>query len=328
MKRTLNFLIILILLGFSIITLVIFVFVRLEGGREISLVNTIRLLALLSFNLLFNSLLFFLGFNFYKQIIKFLLIIGISSWILIASLRAVGIYTLPKHLLVFYDVIQMISYSILASGLILYTIHYIRKSSARLNDSKLFGKYHVHEGLVGILFLVVASFLIVIRSSLIPIAYVRWNLRIILAIVQGLILLFIYFGSFFFIRDWHDIVNLKFIELKSDQDESFPQCCNSSVIFRMTRDDLHFFKSPKFNYYSFGIVLSNLSIIAVIYGNQVLPVSIFYLESEVVILIGFFFCFGAGGFLGRDWLRTFKRFFPELYRQIEEAINDLSNEIE
>ena len=178
--------------------------------------------------------------------------------------------------------------------------------------------------LTGILFFMIAVFLLWILSSLIfldPPYYSRYHLY--LLITQILLFAFLYLGSFLFFRDWDDIVRLNFIENKKGANKLKKN--HSKVFNHITQADLHFFELPKLTIYPFGIILTILSLNTIFYGNYFFPSKIFKLNNEIVIYFGYFMSFIAAGITGKDWLRIFRRFYPEAYKEIEHIINEMKS---
>jgi hypothetical protein len=90
--------------------------------------------------------------------------------------------------------------------------------------------------------------------------------------------------------------------------------------------DLHFFKTPKLLLYPMGILITILSIHMVIYGDFFLPERIFKLNNEYLINLGYLFCYIAAALIGIDWLRIYKKLYPNDYQRIIDKIKLLENE--
>ncbi|TFG30485.1 MAG: hypothetical protein EU532_00845 [Promethearchaeota archaeon] len=224
-----------------------------------------------------------------------------------------------------WEILTLLSFSMIAAGLILYIIYYIKKITAKYEVATILGKYHIHEGLVGVLFLIIGVLLLILRLSLLYLNHPFYRrLSFILISVQIFSYIFLYLGSFFFFRDWRDILHLKFIEIKTKYNKNK---LNKRVpIFNnINIEDLHFFQLPKLIMYPFGIILTVLSITLVIYGMEVIPTQIFSANEEYIVHLGYLLCILAGGMIGIDWLRLFKRFYPEIYKQIQINIETLKN---
>ncbi|MFX1411967.1 MAG: hypothetical protein ACFFA6_16595 [Promethearchaeota archaeon] len=214
----------------------------------------------------------------------------------------------------------ILCFSMLSPGLTLNFMQYIKKTLNKNNDSKLFRNYHLHEGFVGILFVIIAIFLWIIRNLLIQHKIMKGELRIFLAIDTILLILFLFTGSFLIFRDWNDLVHLRLIKAKDDLCKNCYQNEVSSLFNQVTRESVNFFKFSKVLYYPFGILLNSFSISVIIHGTYFLPEEIFNLEQETVVLLGCICCFIAGGMIGRDWYRLFAKIYPELYQEIEREL--------
>jgi hypothetical protein len=227
----------------------------------------------------------------------------------------------------FWEIITLISFSMIAPGLIVYIIYDIKKITSKFEAATILGKYHLHEGFVGIIFLILGLFLLRLRSSLLFLSHPFYRISsLILLSVQIFSFIFIYLGSFFFFRDWRDIVHLRFIEVKT-KTETILNPTQTSVFNNITKENLNFFKIVKVVIYPIGIIITIFSVNMVIYGTDFLPYQIFNIANETVIQIGYLFCFIGGGLVGIDWYRIFKKFYPEIYKIIENQIIQLKNQI-
>lgn len=215
----------------------------------------------------------------------------------------------------------------IAPGLIVYIVYDIKKITSKFEAATILGKYHLHEGFVGIIFLIIGFFLLGLRSSLLFLSHPFYRRSsLILLFVQIISFVFLYLGSFFSFRDWRDIVQLKFIEIKSKTENKVQEAQNL-VFNHITEKELHFFKIPKLMIYPLGMVLTIFSVNMIIYGIDFLPYYIFNIADESVIQLGYLFCFIAGGLIGIDWLRILKMFYPKVYEEIEKEIIQLKNKI-
>jgi hypothetical protein len=177
----------------------------------------------------------------------------------------------------------------------------------------------VHEGFVGIIFIIMAVMLWLIRLVMIQHEVLKKSLRIFLALDMILLFLFLFSGSFLVLRDRRDILRLKFIERRQNQSESKI----SPVFNEISQDSIRFFKSPRGLYYPFGILLNSFALNMFIHSNDFLPKEIFDLNHETIVLIGFVLCFVAGGLIGIDWYRLFSKLYPELYEELEQILVEL-----
>ena len=60
----------------------------------------------------------------------------------------------------FWEIITFISFSMIAPGLIVYIIYDIKKITAKFEAATILGKYHLHEGFVGVIFLILGFLLL------------------------------------------------------------------------------------------------------------------------------------------------------------------------
>jgi hypothetical protein len=197
----------------------------------------------------------------------------------------------------------------------LYIIKYIKNNSNPQRKRKIIKKYHVHEGFVGIIFIIIALVLWLVRFLMIGHEVLVKDLRIFLAIDMILLYLFLFSGSFLVLRDRRDVFNLKFIEKRVDQQSKI-----SPIFNEITQDSVQFFKSPRGLYYPFGILLNSFALNMFIHGNDILPKEIFNLNHEIIVLIGILLCFCAGGMIGIDWYRIFSLLYPRLHQELEQIL--------
>ena len=269
----------------------------------------------------FYLLIFLIDFNLYIKIFNIIAPIGTLLWIGIYILEFFKIeldwwnWTTIRH------ISAILCLAILSPGLNLYIIKYIRNNSNPNRKWKIIKNYHVHEGFVGIIFVLIAFILWIIRLLMIQHEVLKKKLRIFLALDMILLFLFLFSGSFLVLRDRRDVIRLKFIEKRRNQ----PISKISPVFNEIAQDSVHFFKSPRGLYYPFGILLNSFALNMFIHGTDFLPKEIFDLNHETIVFIGFFLCFLAGGMIGIDWYRLFAKLYPRLYQDLEIILNDLRN---
>ncbi|MBN1216838.1 MAG: hypothetical protein JXA99_15535 [Candidatus Lokiarchaeota archaeon] len=186
-------------------------------------------------------------------------------------------------------------------------------------------KYHIHENLFGIILLAIGVIFMIMRVLLISHKIFENQLRLVLGFIVIFAFLLIYFGSFFLFRDWYDVKKLKFIEkiesLEKNVDKSPFQ--PKAIFHTIKKEDLQFFKHPNHILYSFGILLTSISLNMVTYGSLFLSEQLFHLNEENIALIGYFFVFLGGALIGIDWFRVIKRFYPKDYIDIKNQINKI-----
>jgi len=283
-----------------------------------------RMLVVFSFSALFISLMFLINLHTYRRIWSLILISAILGWVLIYSFQQVEIPIESDLFWKFWEILIFFTYSIIGPGLILYIIHYIEKKTEKFEEAKLFGVYHVHEGFVGIIFLILAILLLPLRDYMNGEEIFHDELIFLLGTIQIFIFASFFIGSFLMFRDWRDVLHLKFLEKKPSLENKNPRD-NSTIFLTITQEDLPFFKFFKLIIYPFGIILTNISINAIVYGSSFLPFEIFGLSYQEVVIFGFYFSLIAGGLIGLDWFRVFKRFSPEEYEELEQIIHNLKN---
>ena len=279
-------------------------------------INNAKILAILALNLLCFSLLFIVKINYYIRVFKIMLIafITISIYVLIQNMQ------LPRDIWNIWVFFIFLTFSMISPGLILMIIYYIRNQTSKFDNATLLGKYHIHEGFVGIIFLIIAISLFFINN--IPTSVNNVGFDIVSAVLQVMIFFFLFLASFFIIRDRVDVRKLKFIERK-DKTKGAGEGELNLVFNRISKEDLHFFKGKKFVYYPFGMFLTFLSINLITFVSGFVPIKYFNtLEYDInlILLIGYISCIAGGGLIGLDWLRLFRRYYPELYRDLEEVL--------
>ena len=326
MKRKYNFTVILILFCLSIISLFFYLHSRNVYALNSLEIIIIRIMMIVIFNLFFYSLIFLLDINVYRRIYVIILIIIALIWLYeLLSWAYLNISPISLSFGIFWETFVLLLFSLISQGLIIYSIYYVKKSTARYSEAKVFRKYHIHEGFVGFVFIIISLILLLIHSNLLFLTDILWKrFRIFLWLIQVFLFIFIYFGSFFIFRDWHDFKQFKLIEKRESTEKKTPGNI-SEVIERITMEDIHFFKFPKMIYYPIGIILTVISIYALIYGSYLLPIEILNIESEYFIYFGLFCSFIAGGMIGRDWLRIFRKIYPEIYIEIEKVLRNLDH---
>lgn len=322
MRKLWKYLLILTLCILSSIMLYYYFLNKITFSLNRDELRWIRISAIVLLNMLFCSLIF-LEINYYKQILAYLLIFVVIIWFLVLYFN---LASLSNRFWDYWEIIIIITFSMISPGIIVYIIHYIKKSTSRFEEFKIFGIYHLHEGFIGLLLIFLAIFFLWLRSNLLFLSgpyYSRYS--ILLLLTQILSFLFLYLGSFFFFRDWDDIIKLHLVE-KKKQSEKIKK--NQSTVFNhIDQADLHFFEYPRIKIYPIGIILTIFSLNTVIYGTTFLPLDKININNELVIFFGYVVSFIAGGIIGKDWFRIFRKFYPEAYQEIENIINKVKNEI-
>lgn len=317
-----------ILLGLIILTSISinnYLDARVNYYQFIDQIQIASMYAILFIDLLFFTLLFLIDFKIYKLVLKFILILAINLWgfVHFQNYFKDRIIPLPTSFWLFWDVLIMITYAFLASGIVLYAIHHIRHSTEKYEDNKLFGAYHVHEGFFGVILTIGGILLWILREMLQEIEIFKKDLEIVIAFMGYVLFGFLYVGGFLIFRDWHDVMHLKFLEKKDSREKNN----ETSIFSRIFQEDVHFFEMPKVSIYPIGIVLTLFSISALVYRNNFLPETIFYLNGNIILIIGYILSFIAGALIGKDWLRVFRRYYLDEYQEIKARLDFLREEI-
>ena len=279
-----------------------------------------RLITIIYFVLSFYILFFLMNYKFYSLFFIFIIISGTLIWIILYLLDFFKINLSFWNLSTIRTSAAILGICIISPGFTLYIMKYIKNHSNQNEKGKIFRNYHIHEGFVGIIFVIIAFFLLMIRYLLIQYEVMREELRIFLAITMILLYLFLFSGSFLIFRDRRDIIKLKFIEqreIKINNNDAW------TVFNPITAESVQFFKSPKLLFYPFGILFNSFSVNMLIHGTLFLPEKIFGLKHEIVVFIGFILCIISSGIIGVDWYRLFAKIYPKLYQEIEQVLNGL-----
>lgn len=282
-------------------------------------INLNKILAILILNLVFFSLLFMIKISYYVRVFELLLIV----FVLLSIIVLIQNMKLPRDLWTIWDFYVLIVTSMLSPGLIIMIIYYIRNKTSKYDNAKLFGKYHIHEGFVGIILLILAISLILIRINTASIIVSGFN--ILSAILQIFIFIFLYLSSLLIFRDWKDVTKLKFIE--REDNISVNRDSREDIVFNhIGKEDLPFFSMKRFIYYPLGMILTFFSINLITFVSGYIPTKFFLAfeyDTDLILVIGYICCIFGGCLIGLDWFRLFKRFYPELYRDLEVVLNKL-----
>lgn len=270
------------------------------------------------FIFLFFILLFIINLRVYNIIFMLIIVVGTPLWIILYFFEFLKIEMNFWNWPAVREIASIVCFSVLTPGLSLNFIKYIKNNSNMVEKGKLHKKYHIHEGFVGIIFLIFALFLWIIRYYLIQNKIMKNELRIFLALDMIPLILFLFSGSFLVFRDWRDLLRLKFIEREKKEIGNR----TSSIFNPITKDSITFFKSPRIVLYPLGILLSSFSINMFIHGNLFLSYEIISLTHETIVFIGIVLCFIAAGLIGIDWFRYFGKVYPDFYQEIAQILDD------
>ncbi len=314
----------LILLGGTTISILgLFLILNLVEIHNSFTINFFRMITIIITSIFFNIFLFLIDFNLFKKLFYILFSISVSFWSLMVIFIILDLRRVISTLEIYYELFKLIIYSLLGPGIISFTIYYIRTHSSTIRRYVSYGRYSLHEGFVGLIILLIAACLLIYRSTLIPAGYKKIETVIILSFLQVFILLFLFFAGFLIFRDINDILHFKFVHKDFNSQDSIPENFNFEGKIQIKIKDIPFYKLNKKMIFPIGIALLSFSINAMIHGTDFLPKAIFHLHNEEIISLGFIFCFSSGALLGRDWLRLFKIFYPELFNYLNTLLNKL-----
>ena len=284
---------------------------------ELTLIRGISISLL---NLLFYGIVLVTTIRTYRIIFASVAVFGIVAWNISHLNNTLELGLLSNVFDDFLEIILFISTAVIAPGLLVLIAYYIKKYTSKF-ERNFIGKYHIHEGFFGILLILLAIFLFIIRTIVIQFEVFLNELKVFLAVIMIFLYFFLFFGGFFILRDIKDIVHLNFIKKieKSPSNEGQP----SRVFNSINRDNLSFFQVSKLPIFPIGIIMTSLSFSMIIYGIKFIPRE--FLSSELTLNYGYLFSLLAGGIIGFDWLRIFKWFYPIYYAEIERKIVELKN---
>jgi len=304
----------------SFIVLYYFFYYNQVYESDSSEIKVNRMITIICFILIFYIPFLLINYKFYSLFFIFIIISGTLMWIILYLLDFFKINLSFWNWSTIRNSAAFLGICIISPGFTLYIMKYIKNHSNQNDKGKVFRNYHIHEGFVGIIFVIIAFFLLMIRYLLIQYEVMREELRIFLAITMILLYLFLFSGSFLIFRDRRDIIKLKFIEqreIKINNNDAW------TVFNPITAESVQFFKSPKLLFYPFGILFNSFSVNMLIHGTLFLPEKIFDLKNEIVVLIGFILCIISSGIIGVDWYRLFAKLYPKFYKEIEQVLNNL-----
>ena len=313
--------ILLSIIALSSFTHVSFQYSSISIEIKIAMMNTI-----LFFFVLFYVLMFIIDYNLYIITCACVIIIGIPSWIYIyyIELNFGDIFLLSTEMI--ENIIAILCFSILSPGLTLFIIQFIRRKTSKYEENRILGTYHVHEGFIGVLLIVIAFFLWIIRILLIQREIFKTTLRVFLGLDMIVLFVVLYCGSFLVFRDWRDVLHLNFFEKKEENNDIInnnEKNNNSTVFNHISSDSIQFFKRLRVKIYPIGILLVSFSANALIHGLDLFPKELFNLELETIVLIGCACCFLGAGTIGLDWYNLFARIYPERQEEIDRTITAL-----
>jgi hypothetical protein len=280
--------------------------------------TVIRATLLLMLNVYFFVLALLIKISVFKKVYLILVVFGIIAWNVSHFDSVLDLNSLTNTSDNFLEIILFISTSIVAPGLLMLIAYYIKKFTSKFEGSFI-GKYHLHEGLFGLILVGLSMLFSAFRIYLLQFEVFSKEYKIYLAIVMIFLYFFIFFGSFFILRDFDDIIHLRFVK-KINSSQIKPKQ-NGSIYNSMTIENISFFKRSILFIYPIGLLLTGFSLSMVIYSTKFIPKDV--LSSGETINLGYMLSFFAGALIGYDWVRVFKRFYPMHYKEIELRIKEL-----
>ncbi len=280
--------------------------------------TVIRATLVMLLNVYFFILVFIIKISIFKKLYLVLIILGIIAWNLSHFHSILELNLLSETIDDFLEIILFISTSIIAPGLLIVIVYYIKKFTSKF-EGNFIGKYHLHEGLFGILLFGLGILFFAIRTYISQFDIFLEEFKVYLAVIMIFLYFFLFFGGFFILRDFNDIIHLKFVK-KIPPSQNIPK--QDGVIFNsLNHDNTSFFRFSKLYIFPLGALLTGISFSMVIYSNKFIPRDV--LSSSETINLGYLLSFLAGALIGYDWVRVFKRFFPNQYEEIELKIIEL-----
>ncbi|MFX0048931.1 MAG: hypothetical protein ACFE8G_12300 [Candidatus Hermodarchaeota archaeon] len=275
---------------------------------------------LIFLNIDFFLLVFVIKISLFKKLYLILIIFGITAWLISHFNSILNLNLLSNVLEDILELILFISTSIVPSGLLIIIVYYIKKYTTKF-EGKVIGKYHVHEGLFGLLLIGLGIMFFTYRTYLIQFEIFLKEFKVYLAIIMILLYFFLFFGGFFILRDFNDLIRLRFIK-KIPISQKKPKQ-NASIFNSINHENISFFRKSKLFIFPIGVLLTAISFSMVIYSTKFIHKDA--LTSKEAINLGYLLSIFAGAIIGYDWVRVFKQFYPIQYEEIEFKIINLLN---
>lgn len=282
--------------------------------------TVIRATSLMLLTIYFFILVILIKINVFKKLYFILIVFGIIAWNVSHFNSILDLDLLSNTSDDFLELILFVSTSIVSPGLLILIAYYIRKFTSKFEGSFI-GNYHLHEGLFGIILIGLGILFFAFRTYALQFDVFSKEFKVYLAIVMILLYFFIFFGGFFILRDFDDLIHLRFVK-KMHSSQKKPNK-NGSIYNSMTHDNISFFKRSKLYLFPIGLLLTGISFSMVIYSTKFIPKDV--LSSGETINLGYMLSFLAGTLIGYDWVRVFKRFYPIQYEEIELKIIEIQN---
>ncbi len=282
--------------------------------------TVMRATTLILLNIFFFILVLIIKISHFKKLYLILIIFGITAWNVSHFDSILDLNLLSNTSDDFLEIVLFISTSIVSPGLLILIVYYIKKFTSKF-EGNFIGKYHMHEGLFGLILVGLGILFFAFRTYAIQFDIFLKEFKVYLAIIMILLYFFLFFGGFFILRDFNDIIRLRFIKkIPTSQKKSNLKV---SIFNSMTHDNISFFRLSKLYIFPLGAFLTGISFSMVIYSTKFIPKDV--LSSKETINLGYLLGLLAGALIGYDWVRVFKRFYPNQYEEIELKIIEIQN---
>lgn len=264
---------------------------------------------------IFLIIFFNLSYNSYKYLFFVSLVIIISLW--------AYNFVICRYFLIFtklaqfqWGFIKVFTMCCIAPFFSVQSLFLITKYEQKFESNVIKGKYHMHEGFAGIILILIAIGLCLIRLTWVPIENKIPGLFIIGTFIVIIITLLIDFGGFLIGRDWKDVISLKFLALNSTKN------ANGNENESKSDDKNKFYTEKPLNTYLIGIILTSTGFYFIIFTNDIFPYIIFYIHFEVIRIIGWFILSIGAILIGYDWVRLLQKFFPDDYGKLNQKLEN------
>ncbi|MFO8017261.1 MAG: hypothetical protein R6U96_01380 [Promethearchaeia archaeon] len=291
---------------------------ELDNRTDFSLVRTISIVGI---NFGFLILMFLIDIHYYKRVLIIVIVIGILVYVLKISGSYVRVFSLNEDILEF---IVFLTYAIVPPGIICNTLYYIRRFSNEYIDKTYGERWHIHESFLGILLISGGMSLIISNHYMNSFQIFHKQLNFVLSITSVFPYFFLFFGGFLLARDWNDFIHLQFVEKNGGAEQTENEKTYTSEVFStISIEDIEFFERTKHQIYPLGLILTTLSLSFVTYSDSFLPSEIFFITARMMKIIGYVIGFTSGAILGKDWVRLFGKFYPQVRKNLDKIIKKL-----
>lgn len=264
---------------------------------------------------IFLIIFFNLSYKNYKYLFIFSLVLIISVW--------TYNFVICRYFLIFtklaqfqWGFIKVFTICCIAPFFSVQSLFLITKYEQKFESNVIKGKYHMHEGFAGIILILIAIGLCLIRLTWVPIENKIPGLFIIGTFIVIMLTLLINFGGFLIGRDWNDVVSLKFLALNSTENANGNE--NESISDEKNK----FYTEKPLNTYLIGIILTSTGFCFIIFTTDIFPYNIFHIKAEVIRIFGWFILITGAMLIGFDWIRLLRRFFPDEYEKLNQKLGN------